>query len=33
MQVARAGDQTHIDKTTEILTEARRKIYEILAKA
>jgi DNA-binding PadR family transcriptional regulator len=33
MQVARAGDKTHVEKATEILTEARRKIYEILAQA
>lgn len=31
MQVARAGDETQVEKATEILTDARRKIYEILA--
>ena len=33
MQVARAGDQAQVEKATEIMTEARRKIYEILAQA
>jgi DNA-binding PadR family transcriptional regulator len=33
MQVARTGDQAQVEKATEILTEARRKIYEILARA
>ena len=33
MQVARAGDQTQVERATEILTDARKKIYEILAKA
>jgi DNA-binding PadR family transcriptional regulator len=33
MQAARAGNQEQVEKATEILTEARRKIYEILAEA
>jgi len=33
MQVARAGDQEQVEKATQILTEARRKIYEVLAEA
>lgn len=33
MQVARAGDQTQVEKATEVLTDARRKIYELLAQA
>jgi DNA-binding PadR family transcriptional regulator len=33
MQVARAGDPGQMEKAVEILTEARRKIYELLAAA
>jgi hypothetical protein len=33
MQAARAGDAAQVDKVTEILSEARRKIYEVLAKS
>ena len=33
MQAARTGDEAQLQKVTEILTEARRKIYEVLAKA
>ncbi|HSL14789.1 MAG TPA: PadR family transcriptional regulator, partial [Actinomycetota bacterium] len=32
MQVARAGSKDQREKTAEILAEARRKIYEVLAK-
>jgi DNA-binding PadR family transcriptional regulator len=33
MQVARAGDRRQVEEAAEILTEARRKMYEILAEA
>ena len=33
MQVARAGNADQVEKATEILTEARKKIYELLAQA
>jgi len=33
MQVAQAGDQAQVAKAVEVITEARRKIYEILAAA
>jgi DNA-binding PadR family transcriptional regulator len=33
MQVARAGNAEQVDRATEILTEARKKIYELLAQA
>ena len=33
MQAARTGDEAQLQNVTEILTEARRKIYEVLAKA
>jgi hypothetical protein len=32
MQVARAGSRDQREKTAEILAEARRKIYEVLAR-
>jgi hypothetical protein len=31
MQVARAGSRSQVTKTREILEEARRQIYQILA--
>jgi DNA-binding PadR family transcriptional regulator len=31
MQVARAGDQSQVSRAVEILTEARRRLYSILA--
>jgi hypothetical protein len=33
MQAARTGEESQIQKVTEILTDARRKIYEVLAKS
>jgi DNA-binding PadR family transcriptional regulator len=33
MQAARTGDAAQVDKVTEILSDARRRIYEILAQA
>jgi hypothetical protein len=33
MQVARAGNADQVEKATEILADARKKIYELLAQA